>query len=81
MPKAVTRHQASDGSLHDSPEQARGHEAGLHVKAIVGLTEEDIAAMLAGKLPGKAASVEFVGNRLAEARRREAGPKRTRKAA
>lgn len=76
MPKAVTKYQAMDGSHHESEALAKTHEARLHAKAIVGLTEQEVTDMLAGKPSPKAASVEFVGSRVARARVEAGGSKR-----
>jgi len=69
MVTVVKRYRADDGKEFDTREEAVAHDAATGFDALIGLTEEDIADVLAGKNPELGEALERIAARASRIRR------------
>jgi hypothetical protein len=76
MVAVVKKYVASDGKEFDTREEAVAHDEGHKFDALIGLTEEDIADVLAGKSREVGDVIEKLAASVARKRRKDGDLKR-----
>jgi hypothetical protein len=77
--KQVTQYESFDGKRFDTEAECRSHEAGLSHMRLVGLTIEQVVAAIARTDAELALAIEYVGAKIARARRESGDLRRERK--